>query len=198
MFKRIYFKKTGDMQYLSHRDFLRFLERLFKISNVPILYSKGFHPRPKMSFGNPISIGEEALYEPFDIELKESIENSELIEKLNLKAPKGFEILEAYDIDGRTSIVSTFNGCLYELEFEYINDLECVLSLLNQEKVIEEREKNGINKIRDLKVNVISYEKIYDNKIEIKLSSISPNAFIRIANIDQKFIKIKRIKYLNI
>ena len=197
MFKRIYFRKTEDMQYLSHRDFLRFLERLFKISKVPILYSKGFHPRPKMSFGNPISIGEEALYEPFDIELKESIDNNELIKRLNFKAPKGFEILESYDIDGRTSIVSSWNACLFEIEFELTKDLESILELLNKDKVIEEREKNELKKIRDLKVNVVSYEKKYENKIEISLSSISPNAFIRIANIDQKFIKIKRIKYCN-
>ncbi len=198
MFKRIYFRKIEDMQYLSHRDFLRFLERLFKISKVPILYSKGFHPRPKMSFGNPISIGEEAFYEPFDIELKENIDNKELIDKLNLKSPKGFELIEAKDIDGRTSIISSFNACLYELEFEFINDLENILQILSQEKVMEEREKNGVKKIRDLKVNVISYENKGENKLEMILSSISPNAFIRIANIDQKFIKIKRIKYLNI
>lgn len=198
MFKRIYFKKIDDMQYLSHRDFLRFLERLFKISKVPILYSKGFHPRPKMSFGNPISIGEEAFYEPFDIELKENINNEELVRKLNLKAPLGFEILESYDIDGRTSIVSSWNACLYEVEFELPKDLEFVLELLNKDKVIEEREKNGVKKIRDLKVNVVSYEKKDGNKIVMSLSSISPNAFIRLANIDQKFIKIKRIKYLNI
>lgn len=198
MFKRIYFKKIDDMQYLSHRDFLRFLERLFKISKVPILYSKGFHPRPKMSFGNPISIGEEAFYEPFEIELKENINNEELVRKLNLKAPLGFEILESYDIDGRTSIVSSWNACLYEVEFELPKDLEFVLELLNKDKVIEEREKNGVKKIRDLKVNVVSYEKKDGNKIVMSLSSISPNAFIRLANIDQKFIKIKRIKYLNI
>ena len=32
MIKRLFFEKSGEMQYLSHRDFLRFLERLFKIS----------------------------------------------------------------------------------------------------------------------------------------------------------------------
>ncbi len=72
MIKRLFFEKSGEMQYLSHRDFLRFLERLFKIAGVPILYSKGFHPRPRMSFGSPISIGEEAFYEPFDLHLKEN------------------------------------------------------------------------------------------------------------------------------
>ena len=197
MIKRLFFEKSGEMQYLSHRDFLRFLERLFKIAGVPILYSKGFHPRPRMSFGSPISIGEEAFYEPFDLDLKENIDNIELINKLNSKSPKGFKIFEAYDIDGKTSIVSSFNALLYQIEFDKTNEKQLFIDLLNNEKIIETRIKNGIKKCRDLKVNLVSL-KDFGDYVEIILNNISPNAFIRMIELDQKYIKIKRIKYLNI
>lgn len=197
MFKRIYFEKSGEMQYLAHRDFLRFLERLFKISDVPILYSKGFHPRPKMSFGSPISIGEEAYYEPFDIELKEHISNDLLKEKLNLKVPKGFRIIDTFDIDGKTSIVSSFNACLYEIYFEKEEEKQIIIDLLNKDTLIEERIKDGIRKIRDLKINVVSYEE-KDKLVTLILNNISPNALMRMGNLDQKYIRIKRLKYLNI
>lgn len=197
MHKRLYFEKFGPIQYLSHRDFLRFLERLFKISEVPIIFSKGFHPRPKMSFGSPISIGEEAFSEPFDIEISETIDNQELIDKLNSKCPKGFKILNCTDIDGRTSIVSSFNAVLYELQFDLPKEKEIFLNLLSQNSVLETRIKDGVKKVRDLKVNVVSFND-YGNKLELILNNISPNAFIRIGEIDQKNIKIKRIKYLNI
>lgn len=197
MIKRLYFEKIGEMQYISHRDFLRFLERLFKIAGVPILYSKGFHPRPRMSFGSPISIGEEAFYEPFDLDLKENIDNIELINKLNSKSPKGFKIFEAYDIDGKTSIVSSFNALLYQIEFDKTNEKQLFIDLLNNEKIIETRIKNGIKKCRDLKVNLVSL-KDFGDYVEIILNNISPNAFIRMIELDQKYIKIKRIKYLNI
>lgn len=197
MFKRIYFEKSGEMQYLAHRDFLRFLERLFKISDVPILYSKGFHPRPKMSFGSPISIGEEAYYEPFDIELKEHISNDLLKEKLNLKVPKGFRIIDTFDIDGKTSIVSSFNSCLYEIYFEKEEEKQIIIDLLNKDTLIEERIKDGVRKIRDLKINVVSYEE-KDKLVTLILNNISPNALMRMGNLDQKYIRIKRLKYLNI
>lgn len=197
MIKRLYFEKIGEMQYISHRDFLRFLERLFKIAGVPILYSKGFHPRPRMSFGSPISIGEEAFYEPFDLDLQENIDNIELINKLNSKSPKGFKIFEAYDIDGKTSIVSSFNALLYQIEFDKANEKQLFIDLLNNEKIIETRVKNGIKKCRDLKVNLVSL-KDFGDYVEIILNNISPNAFIRMIELDQKYIKIKRIKYLNI
>ena len=76
MIKRIYFEKKDEMKYISHRDFLRFLERLFKISKLDIEYSNGFHPRPRMSFGKPISIGEEVFLEPMDILFKKNFSNS--------------------------------------------------------------------------------------------------------------------------
>ena len=197
MIKRLFFEKSGEMQYLSHRDFLRFLERLFKIAGVPILYSKGFHPRPRMSFGSPISIGEEAFYEPFDLHLKINLDNVELINKLNSKSPKGFKIFESCDIDGRTSIVSSFNALLYHIECDKSNEKELFINLLNNEKIIETRIKNGIKKCRDLKVNLVSL-KDFGDYVEIILNNISPNAFIRMVELDQKYIKIKRIKYLNI
>ena len=197
MIKRLFFEKSGEMQYLPHRDFLRFLDRLFKIAGVPILYSKGFHPRPRMSFGSPISIGEEAFYEPFDLHLKINLDNFELINKLNSKSPKGFKIFESSDIDGRTSIVSSFNALLYHIEFDKSNEKELFINLLNNEKIIETRIKNGIKKCRDLKVNLVSL-KDFGDYVEIILNNISPNAFIRMVELDQKYIKIKRIKYLNI
>ena len=197
MVKRLYFEKSGEMQYISHRDFLRFLERLFKIAGIPILYSKGFHPRPRMSFGSPISIGEEAFYEPFDLDLKENIKNEDLIYKLNSKSPKGFKIIDVFDIDGKSSIVSSFNALLYQIQFDKHNEKELFINLLDNEKLIETREKNGIKKCRDLKINLVSL-KDFGDYIEIILNNISPNAFIRMAELDQKYIKIKRIKYLNI
>ncbi|MGL6132505.1 MAG: TIGR03936 family radical SAM-associated protein, partial [Fusobacteriaceae bacterium] len=55
MKKRIYFNKIEEMKFISHLDLLRFFERVIIKSGIPIKYSQGFHPRPKLSFGNPIS-----------------------------------------------------------------------------------------------------------------------------------------------
>ncbi|WP_294658840.1 TIGR03936 family radical SAM-associated protein, partial [uncultured Fusobacterium sp.] len=49
MKKRVYFDKYGEMKFISHLDLLRFFERLFNKAEIPVKYSEGFHPRPKMS-----------------------------------------------------------------------------------------------------------------------------------------------------
>ena len=86
---------------------------------------------------------------------------------------------------------------LYHIEFDKSNEKELFINLLNNEKIIETRIKNGIKKCRDLKVNLVSL-KDFGDYVEIILNNISPNAFIRMVELDQKYIKIKRIKYLNI
>lgn len=197
MKKRVYFEKKEDMKYLSHLDFLRFLERLFKIADIPLVYSNGFNPRPKLSFGSPISIGEEVFYEPFDIELSTDINDDILVKNLNYKAPKGFNILKSETIDGKTSISSSFNATEFILEFELLEKKNMFINLLINGDLLEKKIKNGVTKLRDLRLNLVSWKE-NENSINLVLNNISPNAFLRMVDLNQENIKIKRIKYLNI
>ena len=54
---RIGFYKVGDMQFISHLDLQRFMKRAFVRSGLPIWFSEGFNPHPKMVFSTPLSIG---------------------------------------------------------------------------------------------------------------------------------------------
>ena len=129
MRKRIYFEKKGEMKYISNFDLARFLERLFKISGVSMEYTEGFSPRPKMSFGNPLSIGEEAHFEPFDVSIVGNDDNEKIKEKLNSKVPRGFKVLKVEDIDRKSVIVDDFGAIEYEIFFEDSTDKEVFVEL---------------------------------------------------------------------
>lgn len=197
MKKRIYFKKIDEMKYISHLDFLKFLERLFKIASVKISYSNGYNPKPKFSFGNPISIGEEALYEPFDIEISEKISNTNLIKKLNSKAPKGFEILKVEDISLKNSISKDFNAIKYEISFNDLEDVNVFSKLLEQDKILDKKEKNGRIVVRSLSEKILFWNQKEDT-FNIILENVSPNAYLRLANIKAEKLTIKRLRYMNI
>lgn len=198
MKKRVYFEKLLEMKYISHLDLVRFLERLFKISEVKLEYTKGFHPRPKMSFGNPISIGEEAYSEPFDVELAEELDDETIMNRLNSKAPRGFKVIKVETPITKGSIVKDFNGIEYEMIFEKVEEKEKFEKLLNQEEIIEEKEKKGKIKRRNLKEKLVSYT-FNEVGVDLILDNISPNAYLRMANIDDvSNIVIKRLRYLNI
>ncbi|MGL5577896.1 MAG: TIGR03936 family radical SAM-associated protein, partial [Fusobacteriaceae bacterium] len=80
MKKRVYFNKIQEMKFISHLDLLRFFERVIIKSGIPVKYSQGFHPRPKLSFGNPVSLGTEAYNEIMEMELEREMENDEIFE----------------------------------------------------------------------------------------------------------------------
>jgi radical SAM-linked protein len=66
---RITFSKTGSARYLSHLELVRLFIRAFRRAGLPMVYSKGYHPMPKLSFAHALPVGTESLEETLDIEL---------------------------------------------------------------------------------------------------------------------------------
>jgi Uncharacterized protein conserved in bacteria (DUF2344) len=66
---RIRFVKLGKIRWTSHRDVARMWERAFRRVQLPVAYSAGFSPRPKVSFGLALPTGHESVAEYLDVEL---------------------------------------------------------------------------------------------------------------------------------
>ena len=66
---RIRFVKLGKIRWTSHRDVARMWERAFRRVQLPLAYSEGFSPRPKVSFGLALPTGHESVAEYLDVEL---------------------------------------------------------------------------------------------------------------------------------
>jgi radical SAM-linked protein len=68
---RIRFVKLGKIRWTSHRDVARMWERAFRRVQLPVAYSAGYSPRPKVSFGLALPTGHESVAEYLDVELVE-------------------------------------------------------------------------------------------------------------------------------
>ncbi|MEF9475800.1 MAG: TIGR03936 family radical SAM-associated protein [Candidatus Mariimomonas ferrooxydans] len=66
---RIRFSKTGELRYLSHLEVMTAFLRAIRRAKILLIYSKGNHPHPKISFGPALPVGVEGTNEYFDIEL---------------------------------------------------------------------------------------------------------------------------------
>lgn len=66
---RIRFSKLGKIRWTSHRDVARMWERAFRRERLPLAYSEGFSPRPKVSFGLALPTGYESVAEYIDVDL---------------------------------------------------------------------------------------------------------------------------------
>src|SRR5438105_2997089 len=66
---RVRFQKLGKVRFTSHRDVARMWERAFRRVRLPLAWTGGFSPRPKISFGLALPTGHESLAEYLDLDL---------------------------------------------------------------------------------------------------------------------------------
>ncbi len=95
---RLRFSKTGEARFLSHLELVSAVTRALRRANVPVKYSEGFHPLPRVSFSQPLPVGMESMDERMDVELdvkQSAITPDELRERLNKTAPEGLQFLSA-------------------------------------------------------------------------------------------------------
>ena len=96
LFLRVKFKKTGALQYISHLDLVRTMNKVIVRADLPLWYTEGFNPKPKMIFAAPLSIGTESVIEFMDVRLTERMDPAEAMARLNANMTSDMQITEAY------------------------------------------------------------------------------------------------------
>ena len=67
------FERLEEIKYISQLDMLRTIHRALRRADIPVAYSEGFNPQPKVSFGFALSVGLVSYGEYMDIQLKNDI-----------------------------------------------------------------------------------------------------------------------------
>jgi radical SAM-linked protein len=98
---RVAFAKHGKVRFVSHRDVARAFERAFRIVELPIAFTQGFSPRPKVSFGLALSVGHESDAEYLDVELLRPVEAASTAAALDHALPEGITVLAVAPIADR-------------------------------------------------------------------------------------------------
>ena len=93
---RVKFKKVGKLQYISHLDLVRTMHKTVVRAKLPLWYTEGFNPKPKMVFAAPLSIGTESQCEYMDIRLTEKMNEQEALLRLNENMTAEMQVTEAY------------------------------------------------------------------------------------------------------
>ena len=93
---RVKFFKVGSLQYISHLDLVRTMHKIVVRSRLPLWYTEGFNPKPKMVFAAPLSIGAESLCEFMDLRLSERIPPEEAMALLTKNLTDEMQVVSAY------------------------------------------------------------------------------------------------------
>lgn len=97
---RMIYSKTGPARYLSHLELMRLFVRAFRRAGLKLVYSRGFHPMPKLSFASALPVGTESLHETMDIQVQEEISPSRLRGELERQLPEGVGVSLVEDASG--------------------------------------------------------------------------------------------------
>lgn len=146
---KVSFSKTGTAKYFGHLELVNILFRAIKRANIDIKYSQGFHPKPKISFEDPLAIGIESEIENMYIAVNHLIKHVEVVQRLNKQLPEGLEILECTDAPSKSEI-KTIKGFAYRVRIKDFDfDESAIQEFKSQEVVVVERlnKKGKINKI---------------------------------------------------
>ncbi|HPT72444.1 MAG TPA: TIGR03960 family B12-binding radical SAM protein, partial [Candidatus Cloacimonadota bacterium] len=81
---RIYYSKMDDLRFISHLDLMRMIFRLVRRNRIPVVYTQGFNPHPKISLGPPLPLGVEGEMEFFDMTISRQMDEQDLIHLLKM------------------------------------------------------------------------------------------------------------------
>jgi len=89
---RCIYEKVGNQRFLSHLETLNIIQRALRCSGLPLSFTEGFHPHPRISMGPSLPVGMEGLREFFDVELAEKVPVSS--GSFNGALPEGIQVIE--------------------------------------------------------------------------------------------------------
>ncbi|MGM9552466.1 MAG: TIGR03936 family radical SAM-associated protein [Clostridia bacterium] len=176
------YKKFGRAKYISHLDMVRVFNRVFRRGGIPVYYSEGFNPHPKISFALPLSVFYESECEILLFSVTEDLNGEELCERLNLVMPEGLEIIEV--LPGKPPI-KNLTYALYNVYAPLPTNEELDKFMANTSIVVPKKTKSGI-KDTDIRCDVHEI-KLYDNYMTMLLSAgsqanLKPDVVIKAMN----------------
>jgi hypothetical protein len=91
---RIRFAKRGRLRFTSHRDFQRAFERAVRRAGLPVAFSHGFSPHPKISYAGAAPTGAASEAEYLEISLTHERDPEQVRAALDEALPTGLDVLE--------------------------------------------------------------------------------------------------------
>ncbi len=159
---RIRFTETGKVRFVSHRDVARLFERALRKLRLPVAYSEGFSPRPKLSFGLALSVAHESEAEYLDVELTERPDVDDLPRALSAALPDGIDVVGAAELEpGAESLQQAITSCNWRIEVLGAPPVEVTAAVAETLAAAElplERVRKGKTAITDVRPAILELE----------------------------------------
>ena len=112
---RLKFCKTGSLQYISHLDLQRTFGRILARADLPLWYTQGFNPHPKLVFGLPLAIGCESVCELADIRMERDMPCDEILRRMKKATVRELDFMHCYIPDRKFAEIA-YAGYLVRIQ----------------------------------------------------------------------------------
>lgn len=142
---RVRYAKRGRLRFTSHRDFSRAFERAVFRARIPMAYSSGFNPHPRISYAGAAPTGSASEAEYLEIGLAETLEPAEAHRLLDESLPDGLDVIEVVESPGG-SLSELLEASRWEIRLAGAGDLApLVEAFLASESVeVQRMTKKGL------------------------------------------------------
>jgi radical SAM-linked protein len=169
------YSKLGEAKYYGHLELVNIFFRALKRAGIPVKFSEGFHPKPKVSFDDPLPIGLESENEKFNMTVPVDINRQDIVEGLNANLPQGLRVqhdeLAPLPSDKKTPKTSTYRVVLEEGNLD--RDALTAFTRFSDFSIEIEDRKGKLKKL-DLKDMVLDIDLIDSRHLQMVLRSDRP------------------------
>ena len=151
---RFEFQKVGELRFLSHLELMRALSRALRRAGIPLAFTQGFNPQPRLSLAQALAVGIEGRRELGEVELVQRMEPEELLTAWNRQLPPELKILRSWEalLNG-PSLSAGVRGAVYHIQLApngwdptiltALGTTESCVAFLAQESIPVEVTKKG-------------------------------------------------------
>ena len=163
---RVRFQKLGKVRWTSHRDVARMWERACRRVQLPLAWTGGFSPRPKLSFGLALPTGAESRAEYLDLELaaetEVDVDIDALPARLNPALPSGVDVTAMAVVDPKApSLQEDVTSCTWRVDFAPGVDLAALVDrALASPSLLVERERKGRLSVDDVRPAILALDTV--------------------------------------
>lgn len=155
---RIHYTRLGDSRFFGHLELLQLIFRLLQRAGLPVLFSSGFNPSPRVSFSQALPVGVESLAESFDVELARPLASmEETVGLLNRQLPATIRVTKVA-LASRKTMMSSYTSYIVRLDQPPVDIEQRIAVFLAQESFVIERIRKNRQQEIDLRALVTGLE----------------------------------------
>ncbi len=172
LYARLAYSRTDAARYFGHLELVTIFSRAVRRADIPVAFSKGFHPKPKISFHDPLPVGTESESEIFYINLRDPMDCRDLVSELNRLLPAGITIHDCRILPpGQRPRFFVPETAAYRVKLHGFGFDPHIISTFHQatEWSFVRTSHKGVRQTFNLKDVVAGLQQVADDTIEIRL-----------------------------